>query len=274
MKKGLDLYAASTFIMGDRRSRMMEYTVKKLAALAKVSPRTLRYYDEIGLLKPARINSSGYRIYGKHEVDRLQQILFYRALGIELAEIIQILDAPGFDSLAALKTHREQLLLKKKQIDDLINTVTKTIESKEGKMTMEDHEKFKGFIQNKIDENENRYGEEIRKKYGDEAIDRSNAQFKNMSPEKYSEFAGLEEKILDLLKEVTRLGTIDNPEGEELARLHKQWITLAWGSASPDAHRGLVQMYTEDERFKEYYESKAGKNSAELLKQSVLKFIR
>lgn len=274
MKKGLDLYAASTSIMGDRRSRMMEYTVKKLAALAKVSPRTLRYYDEIGLLKPARINSSGYRIYGKHEVDRLQQILFYRALGIELAEIIQILDAPGFDSLAALKTHREQLLLKKKQIDDLINTVTKTIESKEGKTTMEDHEKFKGFIQNKIDENENRYGEEIRKKYGDEAIDRSNAQFKNMSPEKYSEFAGLEEKILDLLKEVTRLGTIDNPEGEELARLHKQWITLAWGRTSPDAHRGLVQMYTEDERFKEYYESKAGKNSAELLKQSVLKFIR
>ena len=72
----------------------------------------------------------------------------------------------------------------------------------------------------------------------------------------------------------TRLGTIDNPEGEELAQLHKQWITLAWGSASPDAHRGLVQIYTEDERFKEYYESKAGKNSAELLKQSVLKFIR
>lgn len=252
----------------------MEYTVKKLAAMAKVSPRTLRYYDEIGLLKPARINSSGYRIYGEREVDRLQQILFYRALGIELAEIIQILDAPGFDSLAALKSHREQLLLKKKQIDDLINTVTRTIESKEGKKTMEDREKFKGFIQNKIDENENRYGEEIREKYGAEAVDKSNAQFKNMSPEKYNEFVGLEESILTLLTEVTRLGSIDSPEGEELARLHKQWITLAWGSTNPDAHRGLVRMYTEDQRFKEYYESKAGKNSAELLKQSVLKFIR
>ena len=110
---------------------MMEYTVKKLAALAKVSPRTLRYYDEIGLLNPARINSSGYRIYGTNEVDRLQ-ILFYRALGIELAEILQVLDAPDFDSLTTLKSHREQLLLKKKQIDDLINTVTKTIESREG----------------------------------------------------------------------------------------------------------------------------------------------
>ena len=95
-----------------------------------------------------------------------------------------------------------------------------------------------------------------------------------MSPEKYNEFVGLEESILTLLTEVTRLGSIDSPEGEELARLHKQWITLAWGSTNPDAHRGLVRMYTEDQRFKEYYESKAGKNSAELLKQSVLKFIR
>ncbi|WP_195267377.1 MerR family transcriptional regulator [Eubacterium sp. 1001713B170207_170306_E7] len=252
----------------------MEYTVKKLAAMAGVSPRTLRYYDEIGLLKPARINSSGYRIYGGREVDRLQQILFYRALGIELAEILQILDAPDFDSLAALKSHREQLLQKKSQIDDLIATVTKTIETKEGETIMEDHEKFKGFIQDKLDENEERYGEEIREKYGDEAVDRSNAQFKEMSPEKYKAFAGLEERILTLLKEVTRLGSIDSPEGEELARLHQQWITLAWGSYNTETHRGLVHMYTEDQRFKKYYESKCGKNSAELLKQSVLKYIR
>ena len=59
----------------------MEYTVQKLGQLAGISARTLRYYDEIGLLKPTRINSSGYRIYGATEVDRLQQILFYRELG-------------------------------------------------------------------------------------------------------------------------------------------------------------------------------------------------
>ena len=62
----------------------MEYTVQKLAQLAGVSSRTLRYYDEIGILKPARTNSSGYRIYGQQEVDRLQQILFYRELGVTL----------------------------------------------------------------------------------------------------------------------------------------------------------------------------------------------
>jgi len=62
----------------------MEYTVKGLSKLAGVSTRTLRYYDEIGLLKPMRTNSSGYRIYGQKEIDLLQQILFYRELGVSL----------------------------------------------------------------------------------------------------------------------------------------------------------------------------------------------
>ncbi len=65
----------------------MEYTVRKLAQIAGVSTRTLRYYDEIGILKPARINSSGYRIYGQKEVNLLQQILFYRELGVNLKNI-------------------------------------------------------------------------------------------------------------------------------------------------------------------------------------------
>jgi DNA-binding transcriptional MerR regulator len=60
----------------------MEYTVQKLGRLAGTSTRTLRYYNEIGILKPARMNSSGYRIYGQAEVDRLQQILFYKELGL------------------------------------------------------------------------------------------------------------------------------------------------------------------------------------------------
>lgn len=81
----------------------MEYTVQKLAQLAGVSTRTLRYYDEIGILKPARINSSGYRIYSQAEVDRLQQILLYRTLGVRLDIIKDILTAPSFDALTALK---------------------------------------------------------------------------------------------------------------------------------------------------------------------------
>src|SRR3954451_1504741 len=105
----------------------MEYTVQKLASLAGVSTRTLRYYDEIGILKPARINSSGYRIYGPAEVDRLQQILFYRELGVSLDHIKKIITAPSFNGPIALKEHHEQLLDKRKQLDLLIANVEKTI---------------------------------------------------------------------------------------------------------------------------------------------------
>ena len=69
----------------------MEYSIKKLSEIAGVSTRTLRYYDEIGLLKPARDSSSGYRRYGKKQVDILQQILFYKELGISLDEIKEII---------------------------------------------------------------------------------------------------------------------------------------------------------------------------------------
>ncbi len=95
----------------------MEYTIQKLGQLAGISTRTLRYYDEIGILKPARINSSGYRIYGQKEVDLLQQILFYRALDIELDTIKKIITAPGFDGIRALGEHHTKLLEKRKQLD-------------------------------------------------------------------------------------------------------------------------------------------------------------
>jgi len=69
----------------------MEYTVQKLGKLSGVSTRTLRYYDEIGILKPSRINSLGYRMYGSEEVNKLQQILFYRELGVNLESIKEII---------------------------------------------------------------------------------------------------------------------------------------------------------------------------------------
>ncbi|HBP63596.1 MAG TPA: MerR family transcriptional regulator, partial [Desulfosporosinus sp.] len=111
----------------------MEYVVRKLAQMAGVSSRTLRYYDEIGLLKPARINTSGYRIYGETEVDRLQQILFYRELGVSLDSIRDIVTSPSFDGAQALREHHEKLLEKREQLDRLISNVERTIEVSEGR---------------------------------------------------------------------------------------------------------------------------------------------
>ena len=84
-------------------------TVRQVAKAARISVRTLHHYDAIGLLKPAHVGANGYRYYGRTELLRLQQILFYRELGMALGEIGSILDDPGFDPLTALKGHRAAL---------------------------------------------------------------------------------------------------------------------------------------------------------------------
>ena len=86
----------------------MEYSIQELSRLSGVTTRALRWYDQIGLLKPSRVAESGYRYYGPAEVDRLQDILFYRALGVGLARIRECLDDPSFDRLAALRAYAAQ----------------------------------------------------------------------------------------------------------------------------------------------------------------------
>lgn len=232
----------------------MEYTVQKLSKLAGISPRTIRYYDEIGLLKPKRINSSEYRIYGKEEVDRLQQILFYRELGLNLESITEILDSPSFDGVTALKEHREKLIARRYQIDKLINNVEKTINSKERGTIMQDKEKFEGFKKDLINENEKKYGKEVREKYGDETVDKSNQKFFNMTEEEYKEFQKLSIEVQTLFEEAYKEGAPESETAQKACEKHKQWLLFTWPNYSKEAHRGLAQMYVDDERFAAYYE--------------------
>ena len=98
----------------------MEYSIQALSRLSGGTTRTLRWYDEIGLLKPSRVAESGYRYYGPAEVDRLQDILYYRALGVELARIKRCLDDPSFDRLAALRSHLTALEAERARLEGLI----------------------------------------------------------------------------------------------------------------------------------------------------------
>ncbi|WP_335872750.1 MerR family transcriptional regulator [Bacillus sp. 2205SS5-2] len=233
----------------------MEYTVKKLGQLAGVSTRTLRYYDEIGLLKPARANSSGYRIYGETEVDRLQHILFYKELGVGLEQIGDILNDPTFDATEALKEHWEQLVVKRKQLDLLIANVEKTIEVKEGRTKkMSSKEKFEGFKKQLIDENEQKYGKEVREKYGDEKVNQTNAKMQNMSEEQYERATKLGEKIHETLAEAMKTGDPASDLAQKAADMHKQWIMFYWSEYSKEAHARLGDMYVADERFKAFYD--------------------
>lgn len=233
----------------------MEYTIQKLAKLAGISTRTLRYYDEIGLLRPSRISSSGYRIYGKNEVDMLQHILFYKEMGLELSKIKEAVLDPKFDRVSVLKTHLDRLEEKKRQIERLIQNVNKTIESEEGRIAMSDKEKFEGFKKEMIEKNESVYGAEIREKYGDGVVDASNAKMMNLTEEEYTKMQEIEKQLQELLEEAVRSGEYpEDAVGENAALLHKEWLGFTWNTYSPQAHRGLVQMYVADERFQKYYD--------------------
>lgn len=226
----------------------MEYTVKALAELAGVTPRTLRWYDQKGLLKPRRTTEAGYRIYGPGEVDRLQAILFYKELGLELEAVREILDAPGFDRVAALEARRRRL-------DALILTVEKTIEEAKGGTQMSDKEKFEAFKRQAVEANEEQYGREIREQYGPEAVEASNARLLSMTEEEHGQWKALEAEILSALAAAVRAKEAPaGPEGRRIAELHRRWLSYTWAKYTPQAHRGVAELYTADQRFTAYYD--------------------
>lgn len=250
----------------------MEYTVNELAKLAGVSGRTLRYYDQIGLLKPAKINASGYRIYGQQEVDLLQQILFYRELDVSLEEIKSIISDPDFDRKAALKEHYEKLKQKRDRLDNIMATVERTIASLEGGKPMKDQDKFTGFKEKLIAENERKYGKEIREKYGDDTIDASNAKLMGMSEKDYHQWETLSKEVLSLLQEAHATGDPTSELAQKLAKKHKEWLMFTWPKYSEEAHAGLVEMYVADERFTAYYDKEV-KGGAKFLRDAVLTYL-
>lgn len=251
----------------------MEYTINKLAKLAGVSTRTLRYYDELGLLSPARVSSNGYRIYGQKEIDRLQQILFYRELGVSLEEIRSILSSKDFDGLSALESHLSALLARREQMDLLVANVEKTIKAMKGEIIMNDQEKFEGFIQKLVDDNEQQYGEEARAKYGDERVNRSNAKVLNMSREQYMELEKLTEDLNETLKLAFEQGDPAGELAQKACELHKRWLCFYWDDYSKEAHMGITQMYVDDPRFTAYYD-KIAPGCAAFLRDAVAIYCR
>ena len=233
----------------------MEYTVKQLADLSGVSVRTLHYYHQIGLLNPQQRTDAGYRLYGPTEVDRLQQILFYRELGFSLDQIAPLLDDPNFDRRMALQSHLAALNAQRAKLNDLILTVEKTIRQEAGGIQMTDSEKFEGFKTALIEKNEARYGDEIRSKYGDQTVDQTNTTISSMTPDQYEAWKRLEQEIrTELEQAVLDHSAPDSEAGKHLTELHRQWLMYTWNSYSPAAHKGLAQMYVCDERFTAYYD--------------------
>ncbi len=231
----------------------MDYSVDRLAKLSGVSARALRYYDQIGLLTPRRV-SNGYRVYGQAEVDLLQQILFYRELEVPLDEIRSILHEGSYDAASALQAHLTAMKDKEKRIRQLISNLERTIAAKKGGTGMSDRDKFEGFKRSLVEDNERKYGDEVRQKYGSETMDASNAKLMGLSEEQYARAEGLSREFNETLKNALRNGDPAGPLAQKACALHRDWLCYFWKEYSKEAHLNLTQMYVDDLRFRQYYD--------------------
>lgn len=251
----------------------MDYNISELSRIAGVSARTLRYYDEIGLLKPLYTNDAGCRFYGEKEVEVLQQILFYRERGFELKRIQHIIYQDDFDIMCALNEHLQALEDQQAHMEAVILTVRQTIASMKGAYEMSDKEKFQPFKEQLVQDNEEKYGEEIRGKYGDKTVEESNRKMLNMSQEEWEYFQRLGTEINVRLQEGVNKGIkADSQEAKEIAKLHKEWLMKTWKQYSPEAHMNLTEMYVADDRFRQYYDAEVD-GCAELLKEAVCRWV-
>jgi DNA-binding transcriptional MerR regulator len=226
----------------------MAYTVKQLASLAGVSARTLHFYDQIGLLRPAAHGENGYRYYDEAALLRLQQILFFKELDFSLAEIQEIVERPGFDVLRALNAHRGLLQARVTRLNRLIGTVDKTISHLQGEADMSDQEYYEGFSEEKQKE----YAREARERYGEGIVQESENRWSRLTPEqqkaKQAKDGAVTQAIVDHMAE--------GPESAEVQRLIGQFregINFYY-DCTLDIFEGLGHMYNEDARFREMYQ--------------------
>ena len=247
----------------------MRYKISELAKLAGISSRTLRYYDEIGLLKAKRIKDSNYRFYTEEQVNMLQHILILKTMGFDLERIaIMLKDITETKRMKMLENHLSTLHGKKNQIEAIIHNVETTIRSMKGEVTMKDMDKFEGLKDQMITENETNYKEEVIKLWGKDAYEDSKKAFKNFSKHAFDEFNKLASDLIEMLIELKK-DPLNNELRKQVYTNHKEWLTLAWnGKYNSEAHFNLVEMYVDDPRFTKYYDQH-GVGLAKLLKDVV-----
>ncbi|MGX7058365.1 MerR family transcriptional regulator [Vagococcus humatus] len=248
---------------------MTTYHIKELAQLAHITTRTLRYYDEIDLLKPASISQNGYRLYGEKQVEQLHYILLLKELGLSLQTIQSILTHSDTDLVAILELHQQKLIQKQQQLTQLLQTVEKTIAEQKGEYHMTNEEKFNQFKQERIQKNDTLYGEEIRDKYGEELVEAVYQKQLNQTKESYQEQIQTEELLFASLKQALEQQTpLDDTQ--MIFQLHKDWLKQHWTFYSKEAHRGLATMYQETPTFLDYYDQRVGQGAGNLLVQIIL----
>lgn len=225
------------------------YLVKEIAKIAGVSVRTLHHYDQKALLKPDKIDPNGYRKYSDESLSRLQHILFLKELDFSLVEIGKILQAPDFNRTEALLKQKELLKHKRDRLNNIIDTLDKTITSLKDGTTMNKKKMFNSFNMDEIKKAENRYMEEVKQKYG------SSDSYK----ESVKRTSGYGEKDWKLIKREsdeimnTLVSLMDKEISDKTVQISiKNWqdhITKYYYECSKKILLGLGEAYVDDIRF-------------------------
>ena len=225
------------------------YTVKQLAILADVTPRTLHHYDAIGLLRPSQVGENGYRYYDDEAALRLQQILFYRELALGLDEIRALLDRPDFDVAAALREHRVALQQRVGRLAQLIHTIDRTLLHLEGQIDMSTKDLFAGFD----DETQARYEEEAATMYDPQLVRDTNRRWQSYTAEDKARIQAEGGEIYRELATLTDRHTADAAVQALIGRWHQH--LRAFYEPTPAILRGLGAAYEEQPQFAAFYEA-------------------
>ena len=225
------------------------YTIKQLADLANVSRRTLRYYDQIDLLKPTAVGDNNYRYYDQKTVLRLQQIRFYQELDFSLDDIRKILDKSDFNALQSLQTQKEALLRQAERLNRLITTIDNTILHLEGKLEMDNKDLFAGFDEAK----QKAYAEEAERRWDPRLVRESNQRWNRLSKDQQK--AIMQEGNQIYLEMVGQLG--NPPDSDEVQAIVARWHQHIRHFYEPNfaTLRGLGQGYANDPAFRAKFEA-------------------
>jgi MerR family transcriptional regulator, thiopeptide resistance regulator len=214
--------------------------------MSGTTSRTLRHYDSVGLLRPAYVGSNGYRYYERDQLLRLQEILLLRELGLGLDAVAEVLDEPG-DRVSVLRRHRRMLMRERERLQQLVDTIGRTIEELEGGEDMAEHPEqwFEGFDAEK----QRAYEAEARQLYGDEVVDDSKARMASWSKSDVEEIQAQAREAHERIAALMDADVPpDDPRALDAVDLHYRWVSRFW-MPNAESYAGLGRLYVDDPRF-------------------------
>lgn len=236
----------------------MKLQINEFAKLTGVSVRTLHYYDEIGLLKPAEIDKwTGYRFYDEVSLEKMQQIMFYRELDFSLKSIMKVLSSPDYDKGKALDEQKRLLILKKERLEKLISAI--------------DSAKKGENIMNAFDNTEfENYKEEVKEKWGQtEAYNEYSQKTQGYSKEKFNSLTDGMDSLMQEFAGCMNSGlSVDSTDAQNLVKKLQSYITENFYTCTNEILAGLGQMYVADERFKNNID-KHSLGTAEFIRKAI-----